>query len=284
MGFVRELGGNTLKAVCRVLQYLILTLTAIFVFLPIFWLFVSSFKAENEIYSKELIWFPAKLMWGNYKDVLSQTLLVRSFFNSLKIVLPPVLIGVFTSSMAGYAFAKLNFPGKKILFTLMFGTLVIPGVVTMIPSYLLFNAYGWLDTLLPLIVPGMFGSVLTMFFLRQYITGLPNDLQEAAIIDGLSYGGVFFRIYLPLAKPALLTQIILCFNGAYNDYIGPLLYINKEENQVIQIVLNSFISEYQANWQFMLAGSVLALLPTIILFVAAQKYFVEGIAFTGLKA
>ena len=120
--------------------------------------------------------------------------------------------------------------------------------------------------------------------MRQYISGLPSDLQEAAIIDGLSYGGVFFRIYLPLAKPALLTQLILSFNGAYNDYMGPLLYIDTEENQTIQIVLNSFIAEYQANWQFMLAGSVLALLPTMILFIVAQKYFVEGIAFTGIKA
>ena len=165
----------------------------------------------------------------------------------------------------------------------MFATLVVPAVVTMIPSYLLFNAYGWLGTLLPLIVPGMFGSVMTMFFLRQYISGLPSDLQEAAIIDGLSYGGVFFRIYLPLAKPALLTQLILSFNGAYNDYMGPLLYIDTEENQTIQIVLNSFIAEYQANWQFMLAGSVLALLPTMILFIVAQKYFVEGVAATGVK-
>ncbi len=261
-----------------------MALIAIFVFLPILWLLISSFKATDEIYSTNMIWFPSKLMLENYADVITQTLIVRSFFNSLKIILPPVLIGVFTSSMAGYAFAKLNFPGKKILFAFMFSTLVIPGVVTMIPSYLLFNAYGWLDTLLPLIVPGMFGSVLTMFFLRQFISGLPKELQEAAIIDGLSFGGVFLRIYLPLTKVAILTQVILCFNGAYNDYIGPLLYINTEENQVIQIVLNSFISEYQANWQFMLAGSVLALLPTVILFVAAQKYFVEGIAFTGLKA
>ena len=281
---MRIKGGKTVKIASRIMQYLILTLIAIFVFLPILWLLISSFKATNEIYSVDMAWLPSRLMWENYGDVISQTLIVRSFFNSLRIILLPVLVGVFTSAMAGYAFAKLNFPGKKILFAFMFSTLVIPGIVTMIPSYLLFNAYGWLDSLLPLIVPGMFGSVLTMFFLRQFISGLPKELQEAAIIDGLSYGGVFLRIYLPLSKTAILTQVILCFNGAYNDYIGPLLYINTEENQVIQIVLNSFISEYQANWQFMLAGSVLALLPTVILFVAAQKYFVEGIAFTGLKA
>ena len=273
-----------MKVIAKITQYILLALLAVFIFIPILWMLISSFKGTNEIYAKDMVWIPATLHFENYLNVLSETLLIRSFFNSLKIIVPPVFVGVLTSSMAGYAFAKLNFPGKKLLFPIMFATLVVPAVVTMIPSYLLFNAYGWLGTLLPLIVPGMFGSVMTMFFLRQYISGLPSDLQEAAIIDGLSYGGVFFRIYLPLAKPALLTQLILSFNGAYNDFMGPLLYIDTEENQTIQIVLNSFIAEYQANWQFMLAGSVLALLPTMILFIVAQKYFVEGIAFTGIKA
>ena len=124
---------------------------------------------------------------------------------------------------------------------------------------------------------------MTAFFLRQYISGLPNELKDAAIIDGLSYAGVFFKIYLPLAKPALITQFILAFNGAYNDYMGPTLYINDEEKQTIQVVLNSFVSEYAANWQFMLAGSVLAMIPTVIIFLFAQKYLVEGIAHTGIK-
>ena len=245
---------------------------------------MSSFKGMEDLYAKELIWLPKKIHWENYTDVLGQTLLIRSFFNSLCIIVFPVFVGVLTSAMAGYAFAKLRFPGKKILFSALFVTISVPGVVTIIPSYLLFNTYGWLDTIFPLIIPGMCGSVLVVFFMRQFISGLPDELQEAAIIDGMSYGGVFFRIFLPLSKPALLTHIILSFNGAYNDYMGPLLYINTEENQTIQIVLNSFISEYTANWQFMLAGSVLALMPTVLIFAFAQKYFVEGIALTGMKA
>ena len=273
-----------MKITKTIIPYLILGILAIFVFFPILWMFISSFKGLNEIYSPEIVFFPTKIKWQNYMDVLKETLLVKSFINSLKVVIPPVFVGVVTSAMAGFAFAKLNFPGKNILFSFMFGTIAVPGIVTMIPSYLLFNAYGWLDTILPLIIPGMCGSVMTMFFLRQYISGLPSELMEAGIIDGMSYGGAFWRIYFPLAKPALITQLVLSFNGAYNDYMGPLLYINEEENQTIQIVLNSFISEYTANWQYMLAGSVLALLPTILMFLFAQKYLVEGIAYTGLKA
>lgn len=273
-----------MKIVCRILEYTFLFIVSAFILLPILWMLISSFKDTTEIYTKDIIWFPAKMKWNNYTEVLSETFLVRSFINVMKIIVLPVFCGVLSSAMAGYAFAKLRFPGKNVVFLLLFSTVAVPGVVTMIPSYLLFKAYGWLDTLLPLIVPGMCGGVMMMFFIRQYMTGLPNDLQEAAIIDGLSFGGVFFKIFLPLAKPAILAQLILDFNGAYNNYTGPLLYINKEEDQVIQIVLRSFVSEYGANWSYMLAGSVLALLPTMLLFVLAQKYFVEGIALTGMKS
>lgn len=273
-----------MKTVKKITPYIILSVLAFFVALPILWVFISSFKDLSEIYAPEMVWLPGEIRWGNYLEVLQETFLVQSFFNSLKVVIPPVFVGVFTSAMAGFAFAKLQFPGKNILFTGMFATIAVPGVVTMIPSYLLYDAYGWLDTLLPLIIPGMCGSVMTAFFLRQYISGLPSELMEAAIIDGMSYGGVFLKIYLPLAKPALITQLILSFNGVYNDYMGPLLYINEESQQTIQIVLNSFVAEYTANWQYMLAGSVLALLPTLMIFIFAQRYLVEGIAFTGLKA
>ena len=272
-----------MKTIRKTIPYVVMVIFCTVMFFPLLWIFISSFKELSEIYAPDIVWFPKEIKWQNYADVLRETLLIPSFFNSLKVVLPPVLIGTLTSAMAGYAFAKLDFPGKNILFSVMFATIAIPGVVTMIPSYLLFDAYGWLDTILPLIVPGMCGGVMTTFFLRQYISGLPNELKDAAIIDGLSYGGVFFKVYLPLAKPALITQFILAFNGSYNDYMGPVLYINDEQKQTIQVVLNSFISEYAANWQFMLAGSVLALIPTVILFIFAQKYLVEGIAHTGIK-
>jgi len=273
-----------MKIAKKTIPYLILTVMAIFVAFPVVWVVISSFKDMSEIYAPDIVWVPEKLQWDNYINVLKYTELVRSFFNSMKVVLPPVFVGVFTSAMAGFAFAKLRFPGKNSVFTAMFSTIAIPGVVTMIPAYLLFDAYGWLDTLLPLIIPGMCGSVMTMFFLKQYFSGLPPDMMEAAVIDGMSYGGIFMKIYLPLAKPALITQLILSFNGAYNDYMGPLLYINQEKNQTIQIVLNSFVAEFSNNWESMLAGSVLALLPTVIIFIVAQKYLVQGIAFTGLKA
>ena len=272
-----------MKIAKKTIPYVILTVMAIFVAFPIIWVVISSFKDITEIYAKDMVWLPKEMQWNNYTEVLDKTFLVRSFFNSLKVALPPVIIGVFTSAMAGFAFSKLRFPGKNMLFAAMFSTIAIPGVVTMIPSYILFNEYGWLGTLMPLIIPGMCGSVMTMFFLRQFFSGLPSDMMEAAVIDGMSYGGIFMKIYLPLAKPALITQLLLSFNGAYNDYMGPLLYIDQERHQTIQQVLNSFVQEFAANWEYMLAGSVLALLPTTIIFIVAQKYLVQGIAFTGLK-
>ncbi|MCR5491663.1 MAG: carbohydrate ABC transporter permease [Bacilli bacterium] len=209
----------------------------------------------------------------------------RAFVNTLLYVSPPILVGVLCSAMAAYGFARVEFRGKQIVFYLLLATMVIPGIITMVPSFLLFqDFYHWDNTPLPIIVPGMFGSAMTMFFLYQYFRTLPKELEEAAEIDGMGKFAVFFKIILPLSAPAVITQVILSFNGCYNDYMGPLLYVNSEPSmRTVQLLIASTQSANGSPYPLMMAASIIGLLPTLLLYLACQKYFVEGIAMTGMK-
>ncbi len=211
----------------------------------------------------------------------------RAFLNTMAYVSPPILVGVISSAMAAYSFARIDFKGKNIIFFILLGTMVIPGIITMVPSFLMFQTIGWTkDALsaLPIIVPGMFGSAMTMFFLYQYFRTLPKELEEAAEIDGMNKFAIFFKIILPLSIPALITQIILSFNGAYNDYMGPLLYVNNNPStKTMQLLIVSTQSSNNSPYPLMMAASIIGLVPTLVLYLFAQKYFVEGIAMTGMK-
>ena len=209
----------------------------------------------------------------------------RAFLNTIMYVAPPILVGVLCSAMAAYGFARVNFKGKNIVFYALLATMVIPSIITMVPSFLLFqDFYHWDNTPLPIIVPGMFGSAMTMFFLYQYFRTLPKELEEAAEIDGMSKFGVFFKIILPLSTPAIITQIILSFNGCYNDYMGPLLYVNSEPSmRTIQLLIAATQSSNGSPYPLMMAASIIGLIPTLVLYIVCQKYFVEGIAMTGMK-
>ncbi len=209
----------------------------------------------------------------------------RAFLNTILYVSPPILVGVFCSALAAYSFARINFKGKNIVFYGLLTTMVIPGIVTMVPSFLLFqDFYKWDNTPLPLIVPGMFGSAMTMLFLYQYFRTLPKELEEAAQIDGMSRFGIFFKIILPLSFPAIITQIILSFNGAYNDYMGPLLYVNSVPSmKTMQLLIVSTQTSMGSPYPLMMAASIIGLIPTLLLYIFAQKYFVEGVTMTGIK-
>ena len=209
----------------------------------------------------------------------------RAFLNTMLYVSPPIIVGVFCSALAAYSFARIEFRGKQIVFYIMLATMVIPGIITMVPSFLLFQEfYHWDNSPLPLIVPGMFGSAMTMFFLNQYFRTLPKELEEAAQIDGMSRFGIFFKIILPLSFPAIITQVILSFNGCYNDYMGPLLYVNSVPSmKTIQLLIVGTQSSRGSPYPLMMAASIIGLIPTLGLYVVCQKYFVEGIAMTGMK-
>lgn len=267
----------------RTSAYIFLIFGSIFMLLPFLWMLSTSLKQEGKVFEYPVRWIPNPVEWSNYADVLTEAPLLGGLANTLIIILPPMLIGLFTSALAAYAFAKLRFPGRDVLFMSLLATMTIPGVVTMIPTFILFKSIGWLDSWNPLMIPGMFGSAACVFFLRQFFRTIPSELEDAAKIDGLNPFGTFMRVILPLSKPALAAQGIFGFIGGYNDFMGPLIYINSPEKFTLQLVLASFQGYYVANWTLIMAGSVLALIPTVILFFFAQRYFVEGITMSGMK-
>lgn len=265
------------------LAYLFLTAGALVMAMPFLWMLSTSLKQQGLEFEMPPKWIPERFEWGNYRFVLLESNILYGFLNTLLIISLPCLVGLLTSALAANAFARMEFPSKNVLFTLLLATMMIPGVVTMIPTFILFKSIGWVDRWLPLIVPGMFGAAAAVFLLRQFFMTIPKELEDAAKVDGMNPFHIFVRIMLPLSKPALITQGLLGFLAGYNDYLGPLIYINSPEKYTLQLVLASFQGFYTSQWTYIMAGSVLALIPTLLLFFFAQKYFVEGITLTGMK-
>lgn len=274
-------------------SYLILITLALFILIPFFVILMTSFKTRSDSIAIPYTWFPTE-GWNfeGYINVLfsdvsgggsATSTIIRGFMNTMIVVVPSTLVGLLTSALSAYAFAKLKFKGKKVGFILLVATMMIPGVIMLVPSYMIYDALGLVDNFFPLIVPGMFGAAAAVFFLRQFFQGIPDELIEAATMDGMSEIGIFFKIMLPLSKPALLAQGILGFIGGYNDYFGPLLYLHDPKRYTLQIALSYFEGTYVNDWPTVMAGAVITLVPTIVIFLVAQKYFVEGITMTGFK-
>ena len=267
----------------KIVAYGILIITGILYILPFLFAVSTSFTSPQNIY--EFKWIPSPIDIGNYAKFFDENNVLRAFLNTILYISPPILVGVFCSSLAAYAFARIEFRGKKIVFYALLATMIIPSIITMVPSYVLFtNFYHWNGTPLPLIIPGMFGFPMTMFFLHQYFKTLPKELEEAAQIDGMSRIGIYFKIILPLSTPAIITQIILSFNGCYNDYLGPLLYLGSNpELFTVQLVVAGTQTPLNSPYTLMMAAAITALIPTVLLYIFFQKYFVDGISMTGLK-
>lgn len=269
--------------ISKAIIYVLLTIGALMMAIPFLWMLSTSLKTEGAVFAIPPQWIPDKFMWSNYIQAVKQAGLIEGLINTLIIVVPTVSIGLFSCSLAAYGFAQLEFPGRDKLFMVLLATMMIPGIVTMIPSYVIFNKLNWIDTYKPLMIPAMFGGAACVFFLRQYFKTLPKELMEAAKLDGLGEFGIFTKIALPLSKPAIATQAIFGFLGGYNDYMAPLIYLNSPDKFTLQLKLATFNGAYSSQWTLVMAGSVLALIPTVLLFFFAQKYFVEGIVMTGLK-
>jgi len=264
-------------------SYLILSLLGIIIIFPFLFALSTSFTSSDNIYNFQ--WIPQPIDVGNYVQFFSENNVFQALGLTFAYVIPVVFVGTFMSMLAAYAFARIKFKGSKIAYYAILATVVVPSIITLVPSYILFtNVYHWTGTPLPLIIPGMFGGALTMFFLTQYFKTLPKELEEAAQIDGMSRVGIFLKIIIPLSIPAIITQIILSFNGCYNDYLGPLLYLGgNEELYTIQLLVASIQTASSKPYTLMMAAAITALIPTFILYIFCQKYFVEGIAMTGLK-
>ena len=269
--------------ISKVLSYTFLTIVALLIIIPFIQLILNSLKGAKEVETD--VFFPTKWYFSNYLAVFEETVMLKAFLNTFMYIIPPVICGTFMSALCAYGFARLRFPGKNIIFTSMMSTLVIPNIIIMVPAYVMFaNFYKWLGTPLPVVVPGMFGGTVCMFFMLQYIKTIPLEMEEAAMIDGLNRGSMFINIVMPLMVPAFVAQIILNFSGQYNDYLTPLLYLGTDESLfTVQLAINQMNSGYYVETHKLLADCVVALIPTLVLFLSAQKTFTEGITLTGLK-
>lgn len=277
------------KGIKTFFVYLVLTLFLLWILIPFYIVIISSFKTKAEAMNPVFTWWPSEgFSLEGYKAVFQKpianayTSILAGFGNTLWIILPPTIIGLLTSALAAYAFAKLKFRGKNTLFGILISTMMIPSIVALVPSYTIYSTLHWVNTPLPLMIPGMFGAAACVFYLRQFFAGIPTETLEAARLDGVGYIGMFFKIMMPLAKPALIAQGVLGFVGGYNDYFGPLLYL-RTKNQTLQIALNSFVAKFGGDWPAILAATLVALIPTVLIYLIAQKYFIEGIAASGLK-
>lgn len=251
---------------------------------------ITSLTPQNFIMENGFKWSTGVIDLEYYIKLLTTNEygnIYQCFLNTILYIAPPIIVGTFCSALSAYAFARINFKGKKVVFYLLLSTMVIPGIITTFSSYLLFvdiyKVNDWFP-LFPIIVPGMFGAVGTMFFLKQYFETLPKDLEEAAEMDGMSRFGMFIKVILPLSVPAIITQLLLGFNGAYNDYLGPLLYIGgKPSLFTMQLYVNGLSTSRNVSYPLLMSGALLALLPTLVLYLSGQKFFVEGIVMTGIK-
>ena len=265
----------------KMLSYVLMTIIGIILLIPLLWMVFTSLKPMEEIVRYPPTFFPEKIVWENYLDTIAAFPFWRYARNTLFITVLVVIGNVLSNSFIAYGFAKLDFPGKKLMFALVLSTMMIPGFVTMIPQYVLFSKIGWVGTYLPLIVPSFFGNAFNIFLMRQFYLSINNELIEAAEIDGANHLYIWSHLMLPLTKPALITIAINSFNAAWNDFLGPLLYIQDQKKYTLQIGLQVFQNQATTQWNYLMAGATLVLIPTILLFFFAQRYFIEGMDLTG---
>jgi multiple sugar transport system permease protein len=269
-------------SVRRVCGYATLVLAAAAVLLPFYWMVMSSLKTNNEVFTIPVQWVPKGAAWHNYLDIWRRSQMSTWLGNTLLISAAVTILQVFTGSFAAYAFAKVRFPGRNALFLAYIATIAVPWQSYMIPQFILMSKLKLPDTLWSIIALQAFGA-FGVFLMKQFYESIPDELLDAARIDGMSEYGIYRRIVLPLSVPALASLTLLTLVTTWNDYLGPLLYLRSPSLWTIQLGLKSFISQYNAEYALIMTGSVLSVLPIAVIFLLGQRYFVEGIATTGLK-
>lgn len=266
----------------RALLYAVIYGAAILTVVPFVWMILTSFKPLGEIFQFPPTWWPETFTLENYTSAFSAAPFGRFYVNSLLVAVAVTAGQLVTCSLAAYAFARLHFWGRDVLFYLFLGTMMVPAQVTMIPGYMILHWLGWIDSYAALIAPGL-ASAFGTFLLRQFFLTIPKELEEAAMIDGCTRLGVLWRIILPLAKPALATLAIFTFMAVFNEFIWALIVIDSQEMYTVQLGLSIFRDRYSTEWGYLMAGSVVATLPILVVFFFAQKYFIKGITLSGLK-
>lgn len=280
----RSLSRSKSILIRNLVLYVVLTLASAICILPLFWMVSTSLKSGNIIFEVPPRWLPDGFHIENYAKALTEISFMQYFFNSSVITIARIIAEVFVSALVAFGFAKFDFPGKNIWFLLLLSTIMLPGEIMIIPMFQMFTKIGWINTLLPLTVPAFFGGqAVFVFLLRQFFMSQSNELMEAAMIDGANKFYIFLKIYLPISKPALITVAIFSFQGSWNDLMGPLIYLNDSNKFTLQLGLAMFNGMTKVEWGPLMAASVLTIIPVLVLFFFCQKYFVEGISFSGIK-
>ncbi|MCY3897791.1 MAG: carbohydrate ABC transporter permease [Caldilineaceae bacterium] len=271
----------------RIFVWTVLLAGAVVMFLPFLWLLSSSLKTELAIFRYPPEWIPVPIKFSNYVDAWTTRPFALYVRNTIVILLLNEVAVLVSASFCAYGFARIDFPGRNVWFAILLATVMLPGIVTMIPQFVIFSRIGWVNTILPLTVPFFFGGgAFNIFLLRQFFRTLPAELADAAYIDGASEITIYWRIMLPLAKPALATIAIFTFIGTWNDFMGPLLYLAKDPNKfTVALGLAMFRTAFagRTRWDLLMAASTMMIIPVIFVFFVAQRYFIQGIAISGLK-
>jgi ABC-type glycerol-3-phosphate transport system permease component len=278
------------SALHKLLVYALLAAGSLLFLAPLAWMLSTSFKRLDDVWTLEMQWIPDPIQWSNYAEALETLPFFQYVRNSLFVAFVSTIGSAVSAALVGYGFARFRFPGRDTWFFILLATMMIPGTVTFIPVYLLFSRIGWIHTFLPLLAPPFFGAPFNIFLMRQFMMTVPFELDESARIDGASSLRIFWQILLPQVKPVIATIAIFSFMGAWNDFFGPLLYL-KEEQYTLALGLAYYradqiagASQGTTNWHYMMAIATLAMIPNIVLFFVAQRYFIQGITLTGIKA
>lgn len=261
--------------------HMILVIGSLVMLLPFFWMLSTSFKQSSELFTYPPTWIPETLQWSNYEDALTSMPFDRFYFNSLFVASAVTIIQVLTSSLAAFAFARLQFKGRDTIFVLYIAALMIPFPVLLIPNFIIVNRLDWLDTYWALIIPPAF-SAFSTFLLRQHFKTLPMDLDEAARIDGATSLRIWWSVIMPISKTAVAAISILIFLNSWNDFLWPLVVTNSDEMQTVPVGLNSFQGQFSVRWNLLMAAAVVAMVPVLVVYAFAQKWFIRGITMSGL--
>ena len=267
----------------RLCVHVVLVGVGFFFALPLFWLVSSSLKDSTEIFRVPPTFIPTRLAWENYPGAFDAIPIPRYLGNTLGYVIVATIGAVFSNTIIAYGFSRIRWPGRDVVFILVLSTMMLPFQVRMIPLYVLFNRLDWLNTYLPLMVPTFFGNAFYIFLLRQFYLTLPFELSDAGRIDGCSEFDIFWRIVLPLMKPAVTTLALFEIIFAWNDFLGPLIYLRDQMNYTMSVGLRTFFTLYGAQWGYLMATATMFTLPEVVLVFFAQRTFIEGIALTGIK-
>lgn len=267
----------------RFLTYFALAVGAVMLLMPLWWMISTSVKPYADVFIFPPEAFPHRLRLSNYTDIFQILPFGRYFLNTLLIAVFAVCGTAFISAMVGYGFAKLRFPGRGVLFIVMLSTLMIPYHTTLVPQFIMYKELSWIDTYLPLIVPAWFGTPFSIFLYRQFFLNIPKEYNDAAKIDGCGYWSTFIRIIIPMSLPVVGVVTIFAFNSAWNDFLGPLIYINSEQLRTIQLGINALRGLHTVEWHLLMAASVIALVPTVMIFFFFQRRMIQGIVVSGIK-